>query len=646
MENEIKSSIVNKDNLNNIVNKAQFNDLSIIENKANKAKNNNLEEAKELLQNLLKKSFEPKLTLYEKNTRIHFIKLHTTNELIKDITNLTIKMGKQIQEKLKKDKEKVSKRPSRFGGNKKQGLSPHKSTISNTRNNFYRAKTPSHLNKGNNLNNKNSIMGLKRELIKSRSNMALMKSSKTMDGARMGHRINTKQKNMGNKTKSSINFKKYINSNDSNLDELQTISVTSIKTNKTNTTTLNTISNSRINNKYPFYKNGNKMKKQNTELILKQNLDKTKLPKILNTKNINNFNLSEKNLIYYNNKKNNTANNNINVEEKRKRKKTPFNKKNNNNNECKKKEKTIEDEIDDILSMECNLQKETILNNNDPLLILPLKDLDFVPKGLLRRYSIKNDNINKEKKFTISSFDIQQNFEKIKFNNIFQFLSLNELLIIKNISKKFRLLIILFLIEQLKNEKIKITEIKDNLNIKEVPNRETIENISLSKGSKKAAKLLNESQLNTLFKDGNMPINDIILIYRIYFQIINHPLALIAKTDLDKFWEDCKNYFINEQNGKTGDILMSMFNKKKIEVNGNNLYQIYNLVKKNLNKIVPNYFSSICGTTGLFVFIIKDILEFFGISQKIKKRENAFWTYSDIAKAIEEKINYLKNFKI
>ena len=143
-----------------------------------------------------------------------------------------------------------------------------------------------------------------------------------------------------------------------------------------------------------------------------------------------------------------------------------------------------------------------------------------------------------------------------------------------------------------------------------------------------------------------MPINDIILIYRIYFQIINHPFALVAKTDLDKFWEKCTYYFTNEQDGKTGDILISMLNKKKIDINGNNLYQIYNLVKGNLNKIVPNYFSSICGTTGLFVFVIKDILEFLGISQKIKQKENAFWTYSDIEKAIDEKINYLKNFKI
>ena len=84
-----------------------------------------------------------------------------------------------------------------------------------------------------------------------------------------------------------------------------------------------------------------------------------------------------------------------------------------------------------------------------------------------------------------------------------------------------------------------------------------------------------------------------------------------------------------------------MINQKKIDFGKNNEFQIYMLAKNNYKKILPNYFSNICGTTGLFVFVIKDILEFMGITPKIKKKENAFWTYSDIADSIEEKINYL-----
>ena len=669
MENRIMSSILSKndkdillnDDLINISSENNFDSESNLNKSQNESKSNNLEKTKELLQKLLKESLENKLAISEKKAKIHFLKIKTTLELTNSITNLTMKMGKQIQEKIKKDREKQSKLKQNKSGTNKKGFSPRKSAIgNNTKISFYRAKTPSHINKkGNNkMNGKTPIMGLKRDLMKSKSNASLIKSSKTLDAKRLNRR-NIRHRNMGSKTKSSTNIKKYGNTNDSNIEDLQTISVTSIKTNKTNTTVLNTISNSRINNnKYALYKNGNKIKKENTDLTLKSNLERTKGAKILNKNNTNNnFNLSEKNIIHINKKKGGVTNNsNLTSEDRRKRKKTPFTKKKNNNNNDneslknytnKKKEKTIEDEIDDILSMECNLQKETGLNNDDPLLILPLKDLDFVPKGLLRRNSVRKDINNKEKNYILSSFNIMQNLDKIEFNQyIFKYLSLKDLLSIKNINKKFRQLAILYLIEHLEKQRIEINNIINNLNIKEIPNREGIEKIELSKGSKKAINLLNESQLNHLFKDDKMPTYDIILIYRIYFQIINHPFALIAKEDIKQFWEKCKYYFSNEQKCKTGDILVEMINNKKMVVDGNNLYKIYNLVKGNLNKILPNYYSNICGTTGLFVFIIKDILEFLGISQKTKKINNAYWTYSDIIETINERINYLKNYSI
>ena len=662
MDNKITSASLIRDINNVSLLKEQtnvFNNNSSLdlEDNLNKSKDgqksNNLEKMKELLGKLLKESLDQRLTLSEKKCNAHFKKIETTYDITKTITSLAEKMSQQIKDKLKKDKEKQSKlKTNRNAGKKKD--SPHRSTISNTRTNFYRAKTPSHIGKlGGHTHAKTPLMGLKRDLIKNKSNVALTKNSRTIDANRRNIRkVNVKNKTMGNKTRSSLNFKKY-NPNDSNLDDLQTMSVTSIKTNKTNTTALNTISNSRINNKNPLYKTGNKMKKQNTELTLMHNLDKTKVTKILSQKN-SNFTLSEKNIFHLKKKKNNAINNNnnLNTEDKRKRKKTPFNKKKNNENENikmnttsnKKIQKSIEDERDDILSMEFNLQKEIGPNNDDPLLILPLKDLDFVPKGLLRRNSVRN---NDKKKKEISSFDIMKNFQKIKFNPyIFKYLSLNDLLSVKNISKEFHKITILYLIKYFENEIKRLNEIKDDLNIKEIPNREGIENLSLSQQSQKATQLLNKSEINHLFKEDNLPLMDIILIYKLYFQIINHPFASIAKTDIETFWKKCKFYFNNEENGKTGDILTSIINKKKVDINKNNLYKIYYLVKGNTNKIVPKYFSNICGTTGLFIFIIKDILEFLGISQKITKKENAFWTYSDIIEAINDRITYLKNFII
>ena len=655
MENEISSNIINKDNITlskENTKEIKDNNIELEENlnidaqKALEDKNNSLKKVKDILNKLLKDSFEQKLTLLEAKANKHSYIIKTTLETTKSITNLSIKMNKQIQEKIKKDKEKNSKsRTNRYGVGSRKGLSPNKSAISNTRSNFYRAKTPSHISKPGTRNNKTpNIYGLKKELMKSKSNMTLVKNSKSTlpNDNKNSRRYNVRRKSMGKKNKSSINF------NNSNLDDLHTMSVSSIKTNKTNTTTLNTLNNSRINNN--IY---NKNKKRNTEINLRQNLVKSKNIKRRKS-GLNNYNLSEKNLIHISKKNTFMSMNNIhNDDKKNKRKKTPFNKKNNNNNDNESMKMNVssisysrrndksEDEMDDILTLENNLQKDELINNNDPLLILPLKDLDFVPKGLLKKNCLRDSTIS-NLGYKISSFDISQNIEKIKFKNIFDYLNLNELLPIKNVSKEFHQMVLWYFVEYLEKEKSDILIIKNSLNITEIPTREGIENMELSKGSKKATQLLNESLLNHLFKDEKIPVNDIILVYRIYFQMINHPFAKIAKIDIDKFWEKCKFYFTNEQNGKTGDILINMINKKKIEVNGNNLYQIYNLVKGNFNKIVPNYFSSICGTTGLFVFIIKDVLEFLGFSQKIKKKENAYWTYMDIIDSINEKINLLK----
>ena len=656
---KIKSNINNK---NNILEKEPINtpnDYSIdIEDNPDKLKDdpnvNKFDKVKELLQKLFKQSLDQRLTIIDKKSKNQMITIKNTLKLTYSITDVAIDMNKQIQEKLKKDKKKQSKfKTNKNSGYKKQ-LSPHKTSNNTTRTNNFKVKTPSHINRTVNNSRGKSLMGIKRELIKNKPNMTLIRASKTIqvdrDRDKSLRGYNIRQKSRGNRAISNNNIKKIINYNDdTNLDDLQTISVASIKTNKTNTNNLNSLNNSTTKNNYPSFRTKTKQQKENKNSNLKN-------AKIQDQKNnISNFNLSEKNLIHISKKKAN--NSNFNTEEKKKRKKTPFTKKNKNNeNESlkitnrnsynKKKEKTIEEEIDDILFMEYNLQKEAGLNDNDPLLILPLKDLDFVPKGLLRRNSVRADNTKKDQEYNITSFNIQENLQKIKFNNILKYLSINDLLLVKNLSKKFHRIIILYLIENLEKEKKDITNIKDNLNITKATNRKGFENFVLSKDGKKAINLLNEPELSCLFKTIETPFDEIILIYRIYFQMINHPFALIAKTDIDNFWEKCRHYFLNEQNGKAGDVLMTMINEKKIDVKGNNLYQIYNLVNGNLDKIVPNYYSNKCGTTGLFVFIIKEILEYLGISQKIKKKGNAYWTYMDIIDCINEKINYLKINKI
>ncbi len=43
------------------------------------------------------------------------------------------------------------------------------------------------------------------------------------------------------------------------------------------------------------------------------------------------------------------------------------------------------------------------------------------------------------------------------------------------------------------------------------------------------------------------------------------------------------------------------------------------MIGSNINKISPAYFSKICGTTGLILFLLKDVMEYSGITIVDKK---------------------------
>ena len=118
------------------------------------------------------------------------------------------------------------------------------------------------------MHNKTPLAKLKKDLSKSKSNVALIKnkfSTKTINQ----NKSNTRRKSLGRKTKSSLNFKNLKELNDYSLDDLHAPSVTSIKTNNLN---VSTNSNIRI------YKNINKITKKKTGL--RQNLNIYKKCKI------------------------------------------------------------------------------------------------------------------------------------------------------------------------------------------------------------------------------------------------------------------------------------------------------------------------------------------------------------------------------
>ena len=344
------------------------------------------------------------------------------------------------------------------------------------------------------------------------------------------------------------------------------------------------------------------------------------------------------------------------------RKKTPFKKKNINDkiekynlaiklNENKSSENIINSKIikktkkkkDDIMKMENALQKGEFLTNDDPLLIAPITDFDFFIDKKFSNMSITNS----EKKEIEKINSLFNNLEEKIINIIFVFLNKDDLMQFKDVSKYFHKLFIIYIEKNLEEDKLYFSKKLENLNISNPQSpKKTLNDFSISKKSMKAIQLLNEPSVNQFFFE-NISVDDKrLIIYRIFFQLIKHPYKNIEIDKKELFWEKCRYYFSHESNGKVGELLQNIIDEKKICIDGNNLYKIYKIVYKDFDRINPQYFSNICGITGLITFIIKDILDFVGISNKESIQINAYWTYNDIIDDLNNKIEYIKNSKI
>ncbi len=94
-------------------------------------------------------------------------------------------------------------------------------------------------------------------------------------------------------------------------------------------------------------------------------------------------------------------------------------------------------------------------------------------------------------------------------------------------------------------------------------------------------------------------------------------------------------------------ILGSYIAKKLGEVNisPENIYKIWNLLGDNVNKINPNNFSKICGTTGLFVFFIKDAIDYIGLGTKCDRYmniEKCMWILTNLLQLIDKRLKNLQ----
>jgi hypothetical protein len=159
--------------------------------------------------------------------------------------------------------------------------------------------------------------------------------------------------------------------------------------------------------------------------------------------------------------------------------------------------------------------------------------------------------------------------------------------------------------------------------------------------------MLNDDNYRNTFIEKKLNNEECILAYKLFFQLL--PYEELNKTNSDKeYLNKVCDYFINNNQGKVGDFILNSI--KLLDFSSENVYKINKIISGNLNKITPAYFSKICGATGLIIFLLKDAIEYCGVSiiekkTPIQKIYNYYNYNLDIIHSKEYKIEtYLKRY--
>lgn len=161
----------------------------------------------------------------------------------------------------------------------------------------------------------------------------------------------------------------------------------------------------------------------------------------------------------------------------------------------------------------------------------------------------------------------------------------------------------------------------------------------ISRGAAKAVELLNEELYNRIYHQTDLkePLNKIILIYRIYMQLLANNTISSIKDD-NEFWNSFCKFILENNNNQTGTFFINSI--QQFDFSPENLYKVKRIIESKANEIKPTNYSKICGTTGLVIFLIKDALEYCGIIQNDKKNiPSIVYKNLEYLEKIEQKVD-------
>ena len=245
---------------------------------------------------------------------------------------------------------------------------------------------------------------------------------------------------------------------------------------------------------------------------------------------------------------------------------------------------------------------------------------------------------------------INNNYEEKLESNIdfiIDYLSIKDLLNLALVNKEFYKTIIKYLADKIE---IKIEEIKGKINeiIIKANGYIILKNKDFNKIEKnifdeRAMNLIDSISKKKLFKEKSSLMNnkDIILLFEIFFISIGKKYDIV-KFDTDdsdinkKRWNYFCNYFNNNETKYIKNIIeMALINRKISNEVINSLFEWSN---KFIDRIKPNHFQIINKDIAIFSYIIKDLLDYFGISNEKKINLQKLYILHNVRLDVNEKI--------
>ena len=134
-----------------------------------------------------------------------------------------------------------------------------------------------------------------------------------------------------------------------------------------------------------------------------------------------------------------------------------------------------------------------------------------------------------------------------------------------------------------------------------------LNNFELSRGASKALGILDQELYLRVFTTPvpEKTLEEIIIVYKLFCQLLKMEDYVQIRDD-KIFWAKISKFILDNKGNKLSDFCVRCV--LKFNFDNKNIFKLKELVKDKAEKLKPAYFSKMCGTTGLFVFLIKDAL--------------------------------------